>query len=349
MTLSCVRAVRLAHEFLEAVTSCFGSKTYSLPGVVLRLPRAIESYLYKRDLARVQKKLFCSEGYHRFHHQNLTASEVTQYMHYAASSCAVHANHTEWVEPLGFRPVDVPDFGGGLDKHGVTWFDKETGLKVILYQNNEELIVTFGALHSHHSEFSQERKQEQDALTRSVRNRAILSLLGHRPNMYEKAEYFVQKLIESNQFADKKITLCGMCLGGSIASYTALRLKQRAVCMNTFPLGPGLQKKIGNKNLRHADEYVTHISSKRDYFSNFGLPLAIPDLFFNTLGLKTPGNFGKRLDVQAIHKNLVSNHQDILGAMLATCHPEHKELCIRAGKKAGFEERQKIRHMLKTL
>lgn len=320
------------YNILTFPTRLLGSKTFSIPGILLRLPKLL-----------FDPSSFCQSGYHRFNHRHLSPNEAKDYIIYASAAAAVHGNNSAWLEPFHFTPVSA-------DKNGF-YFDKETGLKAIVYEKDQELLITFGALGSQKSQFSESEAKLSQNLERKVQLSAFASLLGARPDLYEKADAFIETVKATPYFQNKKITLCGQCLGGSIASYVSLRQQIPSYCLNTFALGPGLQTKIGEKNLRAADRFVTHISVENDYFSEPRTFVRIVDLVLNTLGLRTAGHFGKRCIVGAIHQNSRVNHRDIYGCLVAAWKRELLPDCLRMNAKDHTEAkaaREQIRSYIKN-
>lgn len=319
------------HTVITYPLRLLGSKNFSIPGLLFRLPQIIYSHLSHTNTQSLYNDLFCPAGYHRFEKQTINQEEAKNYLPFASACATVHANNPAWVKSFGYTPVPCEQFGQigtDLEKKEFVFFDKSTGLKVVVLKKEDEFIVVFGALGSHNSQFSKEENSNSKSIQRSVITHAIGSLVGTRPELYKKAEKFISELTQSELCKNKKMTLCGQCLGGSVASYVSLRLEIPAICLNTFPLGPGLQRKIDTEKLQNADKWLTHVSANNDYFSDLPKFVLITDLFLSSLGLRTAGNFGKKLVVDSIFSNPFENHNCIYGALAAKWRPDFTSLCL---------------------
>ncbi len=307
-----------------------GSKTYSIPGIIVRFPVVAAKHLLgKNDPATTFKdELLPQKGYTWFTHKDLSSEEAKEYMLYATAAGCIHRNNVNWLKPFGFVPIKADTFAVDAEKIDNIIFDRATGLKIGVFQKDNEIIVVFGALKTHESQFAHSEYKEADKLTRKVQVQCISSLLGGKPEMYTKADLLVGQLMQSNRLKNKKVTICGQSLGGSLASYVGLRQQIPTVALNAFPLGTGLQQKIGAEKLHNADQVVTNIRVKGDYWSDLPWIVKTFDVCVNALGLKTPGNFGKLLDVPAIHKKSGITHVDVYGAIAAKWKPEFKPLCL---------------------
>lgn len=306
------KILNVAYKVLKAIQTVLsfplrivGSKSVSLAGMI-----------------RGQSIKDATRGYQQFSYHSLTQEETKKHLVYASLAAAIHKNNSRWMEPFGYTPMQVGTFNTDLEKSGSVLFNRTTGLKITLYEKGDEVLIAFGALNSQASQFSDNERKKCSLLGNKMKLAAISNLLAGRPALYTNADYHMIELLKDPALQNKKITLCGQCLGGSIASYVALRQHIPAVCLNTFPLGAGLQQKIGTENLQNADKLVTHISSRGDFFSDLPVVVKALDATVNFLGIRTPGNFGKRMRVDSIYTSPSKNHSNILGAMIAKAQPE---------------------------
>src|SRR6185295_16502207 len=92
----------------------------------------------------------------------------------------------------------------------------------------------------------------------------------------------------------------GHCLGGSIAEYVALKQGVPGVGINTLPIGPGLQKAIGNEKLQRADDIFRHVIVDTDIFSDPPPMLKVVDAVMNFFGVRTIANFGTETKLPTI-------------------------------------------------
>lgn len=309
-----------------------GSKTFSILGLLFRFPIVLGKHCLKwNDPSRsFANDLFNNQGYHPFDHQDLTPQEANNYIQYACAAAALQRNKHRWLKPFDYRLISTPDFKTGLLTQDSILFDPETGLKIGVYEKDNELLITFGAFGSHATQFDlndPEQKEKSSALDKSIIATSLASFLGARPTLFTKADKFVKALKNSETYKDKNITLTGQSLGGSIASYVSLKQQISAVVLNAGALGAGLQEKIGDENLQKADNFLTHIVAKGDFLSNSSVFFSIADIAFSALGIRTPGNFGKKMHVPTIYQEVLDIHYYILGALFAHSYPEHTRLC----------------------
>jgi hypothetical protein len=300
-----------------------GSKTWSIPGIVLRTPWLLFKKIFVDSSVSLKQELF-GDKYHYFFEKKLTPAELKPYLPYACATGFVF-----WLNPKcllpGWRhiPAESLDFGGAprdgtpVAKNGY-FFDPATELKVVLVEKGDELVISFSALNI----------REQSLIRAffsgnpSVRT-VIGSMSGFIPPIYEKADAFVQSIRNLPQFQNKRITLSGHCYGGAIASYVGIKSSIPAICLNTFPLGVGLQKYLGSDRLNRADEYVIHISSEHDFLTE--RPYQAPaDIFFSRLGLRTPGHFGRRFLIPSAYSNSKESHLYPLSSMIQHLGYDHR-------------------------
>ena len=320
-----------------------GSKTWSLPGAVARFFIAASKALFEGQPFRWEDIFEEPKGYHRFFDKVLTREEVKPFLKYGCMAAAVHSNKSSWMAPFGYTMISPEKIEAEMDgtpknlkTNTSCFYNPVTGLKVGLYEKGNNILVGFGALDSSSTEEpDDERKEEMKNLFLKT---GTLNLLGGRPEIFEQANRFVTKLRALPAFKGKNIEICGQSIGGSIASYVALKQKLKAVCMNTLPLGAGLQCSIESEDLAEADEYITHVIVKGDIAADLPKIVGVVDSIASFIGLKTPGNFGQKMYVPSAYGHFLDAHNYFLGSLMVH---------------AGFDKRTKSQEIpeeyIKTL
>jgi hypothetical protein len=334
-------AIKILKAFKNIITfprRYLGSKTFSILGLFFRFPFVLGKHCLKWNDPNhsLANDLFNNQGYHPFDYQDLSPDEARDNIHYACAAAALQRNKHNWLEPFGYRLISTPDFGIGLENQNSILFDPDTGLKMGIYEKDNELLIAFGAFGSHKTQFNlddPDQKEKSNALHTSLITKSLFSFLGFHPALFKKANKFVEALKKSELFKNKKITLTGQSLGGTIASYVALKQQIQGVALNAGPLGAGLQEKIGDENLQKADSFLTHIVAKGDCLANSSLFFGIVDVALSALGIRTPGNFGKKMHVPTIYEELIDIHYHILGALFSHKYPEHIQICKDSASK----------------
>lgn len=291
-------------------TRYLGSKSISACGLMKRSLLKIKD-LFAEKSSEPEPLLGC--GYHRFSHHDMTGDEIKPFIKFSCATAAVHSNNLEWIDPLGFKVKEIKT-NLGIEKRDTLFFDHQTGLKFSIFENENQILIPFGALGSSNSVLM-DKAQNLD-LYRKMFLTAIGNLLGGKTALHLKADEVISKLLKSGELGNKEVFFVGQSLGGSIASFVALRNDQKAICFNSLPLGAGLQQEIGDEKLRHADHYVTHISAKNDYISDSPKILGVIDAIVSFIGLKTPGNFGLKNHIPAAYSKRQEIHDYFLGSML---------------------------------
>ncbi|MBA2368874.1 MAG: glycogen/starch synthase [Candidatus Protochlamydia sp.] len=289
-----------------------GSKTWSIPGVVLSFPK---------NIVQGRPLLNNDTGYHFETEKNLSPTELRPFLKYAAIGTASYATEQKWLEGLDgldfyqLQPddIDASALPPGIVLREKCLFDQETGLKIVIVKNDHELIIAFGARGSATSELQDERQGE--AVKKKQIHLGVANFVGATPSIYKHASQVVE-LIKNSRIAEgKEIALTGQSFGGSLAEYVGLKLKIPTYCFNSFPIGVGLQADLGSEALAQADRYITHVSAEADIFSDNPWTKTI-DRIVNFLGLRTPGNFGRRFSIPSAYKDYFSTHSYVLGNIM---------------------------------
>lgn len=303
-----------------------GSKTWSLPGVLCRLPLVTIKHLFTKNVSNsFSEDLFGmgDQGYHRFGHQTLTPDAVKPFMKYGGMNAAIQSGliGDPFVTPFGYQNVSsksimkqLKQIPIAMEAHDTCFFDPKTGLKVAIYEKNDHIIIAYGSLTGAESEIKD--KVEQGRLKRILLTTARANIVGIKAALYKDAEVMCKEIIDVPQFKNKRITVTGHSLGGTIASFVSLKCKLEGVALNALPLGVGLQEEIGQSTLINADKYLTHIIAKTDPKADLPVVVGGIDAIVNFVGLKTPGNFGRKYLVPSAYSSGFETHAFILGSMM---------------------------------
>jgi len=318
MDVSC-KILKGVGEIFSFPFRYFGSKTWSIPGVLFRLPSA----LFRRALGRASqqslKRELLGSGYHFQFEKSLSPVELKEYLPYACATAFVHGSDPSWIEPFGYQvvsPKDLPLFDdNGVEAHENCYFDPQSGLKAAIAKKGDTLLVAFGALKSNYSELTDDALANKKLYNKNLGN-TIKNWVGAVPSIYHQADNLFKKLQKTEQFKGKKVVLVGQCYGGSIASFLALKRNIKAYCFNTLPFGAGLQKEVGQSALLEADQYVTHITARGDWLSDPRSILRVLDRVASGVGIKTPGNFGRRYVIPSAYPSRAQTHHYAVGSVM---------------------------------
>jgi hypothetical protein len=288
----------------------FGSKTWSLPGLLLRMPVKF----------CMKKPLIDDNVYHRDSQKNLTPNELRKFLKFAAVSTASFECDFKWidqVENLEFHrlqpdEIDPNDLPVGVTIGENFIIDVETGLNLVICENENQVIIAFGALNAHNNKVDENQRKR---LEKKEKNSLMGNFFGASPCMYKKASNLVELIKKSKICEGKKITLTGQSMGGSLATYVAIKQKLSAVCINSFPLGAGLQFELGKSSVSMAHQHVTQISVKNDIF-NDNKWIKVFDKILSFSGIRTPGIFGKKFSIPSAYSDRTSTHVYALGSIM---------------------------------
>ncbi|MCX6990573.1 MAG: hypothetical protein NTX49_05880 [Chlamydiae bacterium] len=278
-----------------------GSKTWSLLGMLTEI-------ILRKPVS------FARNGYHD-HFEKL--SNPIDYLPFASMSNYIHKKDLQWITPFGYSPVAPSSLNmqsNQLSALDYCFLDPNSGLKIALVEKENEIVIIFGALASYTTELENQPEQLKK-VQRKLQLTVASNLLGGTPSIYTEAHSFVKDLLVKPHLKGKKITLYGASFGGSIASYVALKLHLQGICINSLQLGAGLQQNIGDKELQLADQYLTHISVKDDYLTDPPV-IGYLDRAVSFLGVRTPGNFGKKYIISTSYRSSLKIHSYMLGSFM---------------------------------
>lgn len=300
---------------LTAPRRYLGAKNWSIPGVLIRLPCVAYKHATTKQQRTFAEDLF-GTGYHRPIQKILTKDELKPFFKYGCAAAFVHRTKEEWISPLNYTALGKHSFTHdqlqslppSIEARTSCLFNPKSQLKVAILQKDKEVIVAFGALGSYETE------GVADDMA-NLKTSGFAGLVGIKPDIYREAEELVAWIKKQPEFQDKEITLSGSCFGGSLASYCALKQDLKAVALNPFPLGAGLQQDIPQKALDNADAHVINITAKGDFYTNSRSRDAI-DTIVSAIGIKTPGTFGQRLAIPSAYKKGADTHNYFMGSVM---------------------------------
>ncbi len=272
-------------------------------------------------------------GYQFNERKDISPEELLQKMDLICSCAYVHTSKPSWIEPFGYKSVSPKTFSGidpSIQARENCFFDPKTGFKATVVNKGDTYLVSFGAKGSSKSELPDTPK-EVKKLNDQVVNSSTVNVLGFAPPIYDQADRFAKCLLSDPRLQNKRVIFTGQCYGGSLAAYVALRNQQKAFCVNTFPLGAGLQWQIGRKNLLQARENITQLNVKGDWISD-DPKLCFLDRCLSTVGFRTPGNFGTRITIPSAFEKSADRHDRAVGSAM---------------KHLGFETHTRPDEMLK--
>lgn len=300
-----------------------GSKTWSIPGVILRAPWLVFKRIFTKVDLSLKEELFGNGQYHYFFEKTIKSDELKPYLPYAAATNFVYHENPKYLLP-GWAPIrseilNIRDEDPLFKQEAYP--NPISGFKASLLGKGDELVICFAPLEKRPRD-DRSRWQRISAFVRGFfgGNKPIKNIVGlmsgFKPAAFEQADTFVGRIQNLPEFKDKKITLAGLCYGGIFASYVGIKRGIRTVCLNSLPLGVGLQHQISSDRLSRAGEYVTHICAKGDWVSD-SPGQAILDLIINRLGFRTPGLFGRKFLVPTAYpKSRSATHGNPVGSIL---------------------------------
>jgi len=308
--------------FLFSPQNFIGAKSYSLIGVAFRYSSSILKNLSTSSASSPPLDELFGKGYNHFAQMRLSPQELKPFFKYAAACSYITRCHTDWIAPFNFNVLSRQQLSPSheletafpdLEIHENCLFNPKSSMKIALLERENELVVVFGALGSFRPGT---QTTNSDLIYPGVEN-----FLGAIPSLYQEADEILKWIKERPNLQNRNITLTGLCLGGSLASYCALRNELKAICLNTLSLGAGLQAQIPSETLQNAEDYVTNIHADGDYYSDNRI-FDVIDFIACAIGIKTPGSFGKRFSIPSAFVDRIETHSRILSSFMKHCGQE---------------------------
>ncbi len=254
---------------------------------------------------------------HQFFHKGFYPKDkLLKNMDLVCSTALVHSSDKKWIEPFGYEVLPPKSFAissSGLEKKDLCFFDPKSGLKAAVSLKENKVIISFGALRSHHSEVSDDKMKK--SLHLKMYWSAMGNMTGITPKVYLQAEVLFKDLMKDPRLKGKNIILTGQCFGGSIASYVALNNDTEAFCTNSLQLGAGLQQKLGRKKLKKARDLITHLTVKSDWVSDRKI-YTVLDVASSIFCIKTPGRFGEKFMIPTAYEDRSKSHDYSIGSCM---------------------------------
>lgn len=245
----------------------------------------------------------------------LTGLFLKAIMKFAACSCTSYSNDEEWVKPFNFRLVkpfaEQILFPGSINSHDYCFFSEQLGLKVSVFESNNEVIVAFGA----HNSGATELPQDIAYLVAEKQTETIkANLKGESPSLYKEAQRVVIALLGRPNFRGKKFIVCGQSFGGSIAEYVGLSLRIETYCFNSIMLGSGLIESIPVENIREAHSFIHIISVENDFASD--LIDSKPGYQWVAKQFNLPRHFGNKFVLPSAYPSIMDRHIYMMGSLM---------------------------------
>lgn len=259
-------------------------------------------------------------GYH-FEMTPLTVDQIKPHLRYMAQAGYAHTPKLDLIKPFGYEPLSPQVIGVQLDKLPFKvesckgnageietescFVDKDTGLKIIVSVNKQhkEIVLAFGDSNS----LIPEMGNKSNAAWIQQQKAIWTNLLGKQPDLYLRADKIaiaiIQALLENSNYEKYSVRLVGQSLGGSLAQFVGLKNRFNTNCYNAVAIGKGLQTLIDEKHLDAADLYVTHVSVETDFASDLK-GIGTVNSVLNSLGTRTPRNFGLRYSIPTAYPGL---------------------------------------------
>src|SRR3990167_6056954 len=146
------RITSIAKKIFEALSfplRFVGSKTWSLPGIICRLPIAIWKKVFGNVDNSFSEELFGKNS--TFQPEKvLTPEETKKFLFPACAWAYLHTHKLEWIEPLHLKIISPKKFDlakdPSLDSTDDTYFDRETGLQISVVEKENDVFISFGTV-----------------------------------------------------------------------------------------------------------------------------------------------------------------------------------------------------------
>lgn len=255
-------------------------------------------------------------GYQRFDFIPISKSEALDFHKYLKAYMTVYSDDAMWLNGTDYEVFVPPTIPEGMEKRSFSLLDPKSAIKVSLLRNKTHLVFAFGGCRAVH-------KLSPTLLARfftqgKMISTFVLNLLGFKPYAYERAnQIFLELLVEATRGlpGDTKVELVGTCLSASLVSYIGLKNHVRSYCINALPIGAGIQQQLGDTALESANTWITHIQVEGDIVADCPHYIGKIDALLEKLGLRTPGNFGKKYRMPGAYENKLKAHNFAMGSL----------------------------------
>jgi hypothetical protein len=330
---SLAKVIRLACRY-------FGGHRFSIPGLLLRivtLQVLLDWVRYgslKRALFGVPLSKTTYAGDHPTREQLESLKTAARF---SSLTAAVHGQCGEWIreaqehgfEPLNPKSLGIP-LGVGELATETCIYDPKTGLKTMLFReaSTNRLMVVFGALGSLGEtpvEFADELREDHARRVQMPDGKPHNStthyyavgqnLLGIRPALHLQAGDLMGRI--QAHLPGETLHCVGQCLGGSLATFCALKYGATATTFNSLALGAGLQAELTQSQLERAVDDIQVYSAYSDFISNPHRAVWGAGKAVNLLGIRTPIVLGNQLVIPTAYTKRQETHDYITGSLAA--------------------------------
>lgn len=292
----------------------FGAKSWSLLGATYRLFEQLFEMVFK-GRESLDWEQICPTEWSSKAEKRLSQDEAKDYLVPLGCSGFAFSGDDKWITPLGVNAAELSDQECqrlGLRRDGKRFIHNQTEIPIAIAENENEFFLAFpGATSQNMLAHIQGVGREED---REQVNEIVYTALGAKSEHFEKLEELYRGLKKLPKFRAKPVKLVGQSRGGSYAQYIALKTKGQAVCINAFPIGAGLQSELPETSLAKAKKYCTHLVVESDPYNDNGVLRAI-DSVLSTVGVKTPGSFGRTFSIPTAYTSATQTHTFALGSL----------------------------------
>ncbi len=327
----------------------FGGRQWSLPGLILRVLtlQVLIALVWQRKSWR--EALWGTPLCRPTDVRGLPSEQRDRLVETGARACtlvaAVHQLKNVWIDELRLHDYDLLDPQTlGIELEGTeTWthtclYDPHTAFKAIVVHDRvqNEWVLVFGAqdcfkepipMTAPGGNISSRRQNVEpiasdaqavavpraQSLGRLQIAMAIFNLLGGRGPLYNQAASLTARLQRVASERGVTVRCVGQSLGGSLATYAALRAQVPATVFNPLALGVGLQADLGEPCLQKGTEHIDVFTATSDWASDPHWLMRGLTEGLNLLGVRTAAVVGRQWLVPSAYDGASASHDYIVG------------------------------------
>lgn len=338
-----------ALRILRLSLRIFGGRQWSLPGLILRLftLQVLIALVVQRRSWR--EALWGAPLCQSTDLRTLPEEQRDRLIETGARACtlvaAVHQLKEVWIDEMrhhGYELLDPQTLGIELEG-SETWtqtclYDPKAALKAIVAHDRaqNEWVLVFGAQNCLEApiplracgESASPRAAEQEPdepvarevvvpngkfLGRFQIAMGLFNLLGGRSPCYMQAASLAARLQRAAEAHGVALRCVGQSLGGSLATYAALRAQVPATVFNPIALGAGLQAELGEQCLKQGAERIDVFTAASDWASDPHWVMRSLTEGMNVLGVRTAAVVGRQWVVPSAYDSAGASHDFIVG------------------------------------
>ena len=209
-------------------TRYLGAKSWSIPGVMIRTPIILFKRIFYQE--PITKGQFFGSGYHDGPIPEMTSEQTKEVLRYGAYGLVPFKyEENKWANPFDGKIVEPNDLGidltkipGNVQIKNKSFFDKTNLFKAVIIEDENELVVAFGAMHSHWHDFD-EQWDEAKKMTFQPLKPISLNYFGLDPSFLSPSRCHRRAAQEVAEMKNKTLVVTGQSLAGSLASYASLK------------------------------------------------------------------------------------------------------------------------------